>query len=134
MCAKMASMTQSSAKCWDSFINSITSLNTALELDVLEVKQRSTQSMHIIIIIDHHHPHMRMVEVLKSWEDHNYIHIIIWYSHGPTQPNPNPNPWEWHFCVHIPELWVMSCQRSVQVLMTKCEVRQLFRQANTNKT
>jgi hypothetical protein len=31
-------------------------------------------------------------------------------------------------------LWVMSCQRSVQVLMTKCEVRQLFRQANTNKT
>ncbi len=56
--------------------------------------------------------------------------ILPWTN--PTQPNPTqPKPLGVVFCV--PELWVMSCHRSGQVLVTKCAVRQLFRQATPTK-
>ncbi len=56
---------------------------------------------------------------------------------NPTQPNPTqlnstqPKPLGVVFCV--PQLWVMSCHRSGQVLVTKCAVRQLFGQATPTK-
>jgi len=56
---------------------------------------------------------------------------------NPTQPNPTqlnstqPKPLGVIFC--LLELWVMSCHRSVQVLVTKCAVRQLFGRATPTK-